>query len=156
MYLHTSGCKLLEELLAALSSSSSGKMEQRAGSCSGAFPQLGAALGSSPSGQDQGSGSQRHQDAARICSYQQRPTCTHASWVLTQLVFLLLSPPICQPSTPLLWPSSGRAGSLGQGLKLGSLAPDPQLSGKRGAVRSQKQKAGVLQLLAWDFLGSRV
>lgn len=118
-------------------------------------PSLVLPLGSSPSGQDQGSGSQRHQDAARICSYQQRPTCTHASWVLTQLVFLLLSPPICQPSTPLLWPSSGRAGSERQGLKLGSLAPDPNYLGKRGAVRSQKQKAGVVQLLAWDFFGEQ-
>lgn len=114
--------------------------------------------GSSPSGQDQSSasGNQRHQDAVGICSYQQRPICTHESWVLTQLAFLLLSPPICQPSTLPLWPSSGRAGSQGQGLNLGSLAPEPQLSGRRGAVRSQKQEAGVVQLLAWDLLGSRV
>lgn len=114
------------------------------------------APGSSPSGQDQGNGSQRHQDAARICSDQQRPICTHASWVLTQLAFLLLSPPICQPSTPSLCPSSGRAGSQGQRLKLGSLASDPKLSGRRGAVRCQKQKARVVQLLARDFSGSRV
>lgn len=98
--------------------------------------------GSSPSGQDQSSasGNQRHQDAARICSYQQCPICTHASWVLTQLAFLLLSPPICQPSTLPLWPSSGRAGSQGQGLNLGSLAPDPPIMWEKRS--SQKPEAG--------------
>uniref|UniRef100_A0A663LPI7 Uncharacterized protein n=1 Tax=Athene cunicularia TaxID=194338 RepID=A0A663LPI7_ATHCN len=68
--------------------------------------------------------------------------------------------PTAQPShlpdlCTLTLPSKSRPGSQQQRSHLGLLAPTPQISGRREGVTSQKQEAGVVQLLAQGFLGSR-
>lgn len=144
--LNRSRCKLLEELLPAPFSSSrqDGSEGWELLLCLplSSMPSC-EAPGSSPSGQDQGNDSENqaqtwHWDAARIHSYQQCSAYTQASWVLIQLDCSAL------PSArPPHHHAAKRTGACSQRHPphLGSLAPDPQFSGRRGGVTSQKQEA---------------
>lgn len=148
------GCKLLEELLPAPFSSSRKDVSEgwelllflppsSVPSCE--------APGNSPGGQDQGSDSGNHAqtwhwDAARIHSYQQRSSArTQASWMPIQLDCSAL--PSARPAHRH---AAKRTGVCSQRHPphLGSLAPDPQFSGRRGGVTSQKQEA-VEQNSSW-------
>lgn len=137
-------------------------MGQRARNCSTAFPQLGAfPQGTWEQSQWAGSGQYLWEPSMNLA-----PGCCQDPFVSTtphlhahELGADPTGMPTAQPShLPALrtaaLPSKSGAGSQRQEPHLGSLAPDPQLSGRRGGVTSQKQEAGAVRLLAWGFLGS--